>query len=77
LKQRGYSATDIGSHTSRKTIASFCSSISSIHSHTALVARMGWKLVGVQGTYILMRSDAHGDVFSFYSLVSTQQTHSI
>lgn len=63
LKQHGFSFSEIGSHTSRKTIASYCSSISSIHSHAALVARMGWKLVGVQGTYILMRCDAHGGLW--------------
>lgn len=51
----------IGSHTARKTAASYISSVSSIHSESAFCLRMGWKLEGAKGRYIQLRADSHGD----------------
>lgn len=51
----------IGSHTARKTAASYVSSVSSVHSESAFCLRMGWKLAGAKGRYIQLRADSHGD----------------
>ncbi len=60
LKSRGYTAGDLGSHSTRKGAASFVSSGSTAcPSGSAVTLRAGWSLVGVQDCYI--RYEAAGD----------------
>jgi hypothetical protein len=61
LNARGITINQIGSHTSRKTGASYVSSISAIHSYTAFCLRFGWALGGSQGRYVQIQADKHGD----------------
>ena len=62
LASAGYTADEIGSHSiGRKTLSSYCSSVSTIHSHVALCNRMSWKLPGAQPRYLQMRADDFGD----------------
>ena len=62
LASAGYTADEFGSHSiGRKTLSSYCSSVSTIHSHVALCNRMSWKLPGAQPRYLQMRADDFGD----------------
>lgn len=62
LRLRGLFAADIGSHSTRKGAASYVASGSTAcPSHAAITLRAGWKMPGVQDTYV--RYEAAGDMF--------------
>lgn len=62
LNARGIECKDIGTHSTRKGAATFCSSGSTAcPSSAAICLRVGWALPGVQNTYI--RYEAAGDMF--------------
>ena len=67
LNARGITISQIGSHTSRKTGASYVSSISAIHSYTAFCLRFGWALLGSQARYV--QNAPHNTIPVFVSLI--------
>ncbi|OWZ17919.1 hypothetical protein PHMEG_0008073 [Phytophthora megakarya] len=61
LRRRGVNQDDLGTHSTRKGAATYCTSGStSCPSSTAVHLRAGWSLGGVQNTYL--RYEAAGDM---------------